>query len=110
MSGVAKQQGKQMTQKRNLKRYLPLYLMALPGMLYLFINNYMPLPGLVLAFKKFNARKGIFKSDFVGFKNFKYLFATKDAFIITRNTILYNVVFIIVNTVLAIFDTHYPSI
>ncbi len=103
MSGVAKQQGKQMTQKRNLKRYLPLYLMALPGMLYLFINNYMPLPGLVLAFKKFNARKGIFKSDFVGFKNFKYLFATKDAFIITRNTILYNVVFIIVNTVLAIF-------
>jgi putative aldouronate transport system permease protein len=103
MSGVAKQQGKQMTQRRNLKRYLPLYLMALPGMLYLFINNYMPLPGLVLAFKKFNARKGIFKSDFVGFKNFKYLFATKDAFIITRNTILYNVVFIIVNTVLAIF-------
>jgi putative aldouronate transport system permease protein len=103
MSGVAKQQGKQMTQKRNLKRYLPLYLMALPGMLYLFINNYMPLPGLVLAFKKFNARKGIFKSDFVGFKNFKYLFATKDAFIITRNTILYNVIFIIVNTVLAIF-------
>ncbi len=103
MSGVAKQQGKQMTQRRNLKRYLPLYLMALPGMLYLFINNYMPLPGLVLAFKKFNARKGIFKSDFVGFKNFKYLFATKDAFIITRNTILYNVIFIIVNTVLAIF-------
>lgn len=103
MSGVAKQQEKQMTQKRNLKRYLPLYLMALPGMLYLFINNYMPLPGLVLAFKKFNARKGIFKSDFVGFKNFKYLFATKDAFIITRNTILYNVIFIIVNTVLAIF-------
>ena len=73
MSGIAKQQEKQMTQKRNLKRYLPLYLMALPGMLYLFINNYMPLPGLVLAFKKFNARKGIFKSDFVGFKNFKYL-------------------------------------
>ena len=103
MSGIAKQQEKQMTQKRNLKRYLPLYLMALPGMLYLFINNYMPLPGLVLAFKKFNARKGIFKSDFVGFKNFKYLFATKDAFIITRNTILYNVIFIIVNTVLAIF-------
>lgn len=77
--------------------------MALPGMIYLFINNYMPIPGLVLAFKKYNARKGIFGSPFVGFKNFKYLFSTNDAFIITRNTICYNVVFIIVNTVCAIF-------
>lgn len=89
--------------KTNWKRFFPLYLMALPGMVYLFVNNYMPLPGLVLAFKKYNARKGIFGSKFVGFKNFKYLFATKDAFIITRNTILYNLIFILVNTVLAVF-------
>ncbi len=91
------------TVKKRIIRYIPLYIMALPGLIYLFINNYMPLPGLVLAFKKYNARKGIFGSDFVGFKNFKYLFATKDAFVITRNTICYNVVFIIVNTILAIF-------
>ena len=89
--------------KKRLIRYIPLYIMALPGLLYLFINNYMPLPGLVLAFKKYNAKKGIFGSKNVGFKNFKYLFATKDAFVITRNTIFYNVVFIIVNTVLAVF-------
>ena len=89
--------------KKRLIRYIPLYIMALPGLLYLFINNYMPLPGLVFAFKKYNAKKGIFGSKNVGFKNFKYLFATKDAFVITRNTILYNVVFIIVNTVLAVF-------
>ena len=89
--------------KKRLIRYIPLYIMALPGLVYLFINNYMPLPGLVLAFKKYNAKKGIFGSKNVGFKNFKYLFATKDAFVITRNTILYNVVFIIVNTVLAVF-------
>ena len=89
--------------KKRLIRYIPLYIMALPGLLYLFINNYMPLPGLVLAFKKYNAKKGIFGSANVGSKNFKYLFATKDAFVITRNTILYNVVFIIVNTVLAVF-------
>ena len=89
--------------KKRLIRYIPLYIMALPGLLYLFINNYMPLPGLVLAFKKYNAKKGIFGSKNVGFKNFKYLFATKDAFVITRNTILYNVVFIIINTVLAVF-------
>jgi len=89
--------------KRRVKRYLPVYLMALPGLLYLFINNYMPLPGLVLAFKKYNAKKGIFGSSFVGLKNFKYLFATKDAFVITRNTILYNLAFIIVNTIMAVF-------
>lgn len=89
--------------KRRVKRYLPIYFMALPGLIYLFINNYMPLPGLVLAFKKYNAKKGIFGSDNVGFKNFKYLFATKDAFVITRNTILYNVAFIIVNTIMAVF-------
>ncbi len=90
-------------QKKKLRRFFPIYLMALPGLIYLFINNYMPLPGLVLAFKKYNAKKGIFGSDFVGFKNFKYLFKTNDAFIITRNTILYNVAFIIVNTILAVF-------
>lgn len=88
---------------KRIKRYIPVYLMALPGLIYLFINNYMPLPGLVLAFKKFNAKKGIFGSDFVGFDNFKYLFTTKDAFVITRNTIVYNLVFIVVNTVLAVF-------
>lgn len=88
---------------RKVKRFIPIYLMALPGLIYLFINNYMPLPGLVLAFKKFSAKKGIYGSDFVGFQNFKYLFVTKDAFVITRNTIVYNLVFILVNTVLAVF-------
>ncbi len=91
------------TLKKRLIRYIPLYIMALPGLIYLFINNYMPLPGLVLAFKKYNAKKGIFGSENVGFKNFKYLFATKDAFVITRNTICYNLAFIVVNTILAIF-------
>lgn len=89
--------------KKRIKRYIPIYIMALPGLIYLFINNYMPLPGLVLAFKKYNAKKGIFGSDFVGFKNFKYLFTTKDAFIITRNTILYNLAFIVINTIMAVF-------
>ena len=91
-----------MKKMKHLKRYLSLYVMALPGLIYLFINNFMPLPGLVLAFKKYNAKKGIFGSPFVGLKNFKYLFVTKDAFIITRNTILYNLAFIVINTILAI--------
>jgi len=89
--------------KKALLGSIPFYLMALPGIVYLFINNYMPLPGLVLAFKNYNAKKGIYGSEWAGLKNFKYLFATNDAFIITRNTLLYNFVFIIVNTVFAIF-------
>ncbi|MBR0219291.1 MAG: sugar ABC transporter permease [Clostridia bacterium] len=76
--------------------------MALPGLIYLFINNYMPLPGLVLAFKNYNARKGIWGSAWAGLSNFTYLFTTSDAYVITRNTILYNLAFILVNTVLSI--------
>ena len=59
--------------KAVLKKYFPVYLMAFPGLLYLFINNYMPLPGLVFAFKKYNAKKGIWGSSWVGLKNFKCL-------------------------------------
>lgn len=88
--------------KKKILRFLPIYIMMLPGLIYLFINNYMPLPGLVIAFKQYNAKNGIFGSKFIGFKNFEYLFKTSDAWVITRNTILYNVAFIIVNTVMAI--------
>ncbi len=98
-AGTMEKRKKRLTQ---FKKCIPLYFMALPGIAYLFINNYMPLPGLVLAFKKFNARKGIFGSDWAGLSNFKYLFATQDAWIITRNTILYNIAFIVLNTVSAI--------
>jgi len=93
------------SKKRTLKKiisYAPIYLMMLPGLAYLFINNYMPLPGLVVAFKDYNAKKGIYGSDWAGFKNFTYLFKTDDAWIITRNTILYNLAFIVINTALAI--------
>ncbi len=90
-----------MTWKR-FKRFIPIYLVMLPGLIYLFINNYMPLPGLVVAFKQYNAVKGIYGSPWVGFQNFKYLFATNDAFLITRNTILYNVAFIAINLVCSI--------
>jgi putative aldouronate transport system permease protein len=85
-----------------VRKYLPIYIMALPGLLYLFINNYMPLPGMVLAFKDFKAAKGIYGSKWIGFKNFKFLFQTNDAFIITRNTLCYNIVFIVLGTISAI--------
>ena len=85
-----------------VKKYWPFYIMMLPAVIYLFINNYMPMSGLVLAFKKYNVRDGIFGSPWVGLENFKFLFTTKDAWVITRNTILYNLVFIIAGTAAAI--------
>lgn len=88
---------------RRLRFGIPLYTMMIPGFIYLIINNYMPMAGLVVAFKQYDARKGIFASDFIGLQNFKYLFATKDALVITRNTLLYNALFIVLNTVLSIF-------
>lgn len=86
------------------KRYsnLPLVLIALPGVLYLLINNYVPMLGVFLAFKSYSLRKGVFGSDWCGLDNFKFLFQTKDAFIMTRNTLLYNLAFIVIGTVLSI--------
>ena len=88
--------------KNALKEHWPLYLMMLPALLYLLINNYIPMAGMVIAFKKLNFAKGIWASPWAGLKNFKFLFASKDAWIITRNTLLYNVAFILVNMVVGI--------
>ena len=88
--------------KGKIRQFIPLYLMALPGLLYLLINNYLPMAGLTIAFRNVNYAKGIWKSDWCGLANFKYLFATKDAWIMIRNTILYNIAFWIVGTACAI--------
>ena len=88
--------------KNVLKEYWPLYLMMLPALLYLLINNYIPMAGMVIAFKKLNFAKGIWASPWAGLKNFKFLFASRDAWVITRNTLLYNVAFILVNMVIGI--------
>lgn len=88
---------------KKLIRYSPLYLMMLPGLIYLFINNYLPIKGLTLAFKKYNYKLGVDDSPWCGLTNFKFLFTTRDAGMIIKNTIVYNAVFIILGTVFAIF-------
>jgi putative aldouronate transport system permease protein len=80
--------------KVNWRRYIPLYLMALPALVYLFINNYMPLYGMQIAFRELDYAKGVFNGNFVGLRNFKFLFTTNEAFIMVRNTVLYNLLFI----------------
>ena len=90
------------TKLARLKHNIPLYLMFLPGALYLLINNYIPMGGLIIAFKQVNWNKGILKSPWVGLSNFEYLFKTKEAWNITRNTLGYNIIFIVLGTVIAI--------
>ncbi|MFA9463942.1 MAG: ABC transporter permease [Velocimicrobium sp.] len=95
---------KNVTKKKNkgLSKNGPLLLIALPGIAYLLINNYIPMFGVFLAFKDYDYVKGIFGSDWCGIENFKYLFK-QDAFIIVRNTLLYNLAFIVLGTVMSIF-------
>ena len=84
------------------KKNLPLTMMALPGIILMILFKYLPLSGIVLAFKQYNIRDGIFGSAWNGLKNFEYLFRTKDAWIITRNTLGYNLMFIVLDLVLAV--------
>lgn len=92
----------QKKKKIKWKNLLPIYLMMLPGLIYLLINNYAPMFGLVIAFKRINWSKGILGSDWVGFSNFEYLFASSEAWTMTRNTIGYNLLFIVIGTTVAI--------
>lgn len=85
-----------------IKRYWPLYLMLVPGVVYLLINNYVPMSGIVVAFKQYNIRDGLYKSPNIGLKNFEFLFKTNDAWIMIRNTLLYNLAFIVIGTVMAV--------
>ena len=87
---------------KTMKRFWPLYLMFLPGVIYLFVNCYIPMFGIQIAFRQYNARDGIYGSPWCGLDNFEFLFRTDDAFVMTCNTLLYNLVFIVLGTVLAI--------
>lgn len=88
--------------KYSWKKDLPLFAFMVPGLTYLLINNYFPMFGIFIAFKNINYAKGLFGSDWAGLSNFEFLFKTKDAFIILRNTLCYNLVFIALGVVLAV--------
>lgn len=87
---------------KTLSKHRSLWIMVLPGLIYLFINNYLPMFGTIIAFKDFNYTDGLWGSAWAGFENFRFLFGTKDAYIITRNTLLYNAVFIVFNLIFAL--------
>jgi len=76
--------------------------MLLPGAVALLLFSYVPMAGIIIAFKNINYAKGILGSDWIGFKNFEFFIKTPDAWLITRNAILYNSAFIVLGTVAAV--------
>lgn len=94
---------KKLTLWQKVIKYRVLILMCLPAIIFFLVYSYLPLPGIYIAFTNFNYAKGLFGSDFVGFDNFKYLFTSGKITMLTRNTILYNVAFIVLGNVLQIF-------
>lgn len=98
--------GIQLKQKRNIwkeiKTHKILILMCLPAIIFFIVFNYCPLPGVYIAFTNFNYAKGIFGSDFIGFANFDFLISSNKLLMLTRNTVLYNLAFIILGNLLQI--------
>lgn len=88
---------------QKVHKYRVLLLMCLPAVLFFFAFNYMPLPGIWVAFVKYNYRDGIFGSRFVGMQNFQFLAESGKLFSLTRNTVLYNLAFILLGNALAVF-------
>lgn len=92
---------------KEIRFNLPLFAMLAPGLLVLLVNNYLPMLGIIIAFKDYryygNYIMNLVKSEWVGFKNFEFFFTTPYAFSITFNTIVYNLVFIILGLVIPVF-------
>jgi putative aldouronate transport system permease protein len=80
-----------------------LILMCTPAILFFLIFSYIPMPGAYIAFTDFKYNQGIFGSKFIGFENFKFLFISGKLWQLTRNTILYNLAFIVLGNILQIF-------
>ncbi|PUB23535.1 putative aldouronate transport system permease protein [Promicromonospora sp. AC04] len=79
-----------------------LLLMCLPAIVFFLVFSYAPMPGVWIAFTNFNYRDGIFGSPFVGLRNFEFLIQSGQLWLLTKNTILYNVAFIVLGNILQI--------
>ena len=81
--------------RKSLRQNRTLILMCIPAIVFFFLFCYLPMPGAYIAFTKFNYNKGIFGSPFVGWKNFAFLFTSGQLTLLLRNTVLYNIAFIL---------------
>ena len=84
------------------KKNKPLFVMILPAVVLIIVMAYLPMSGLILAFKNYRFDLGVFGSDWNGIENFRYLFESGTGWLITKNTIVYNLVNLITSQLLAI--------
>lgn len=104
VTGIALSTGEKPTLRRSARRSsrshtnITLITMALPGIVVLLVLAYLPMAGVLIAFKNYLPFEGFFGSDWVGFQNFRFLFGTDEAWRITYNTLSMNTLFIIFNT------------
>ena len=84
------------------KKNKPLFVMICPAVILTIVMSYLPMSGLVLAFKNYRFDLGVFGSDWSGIENFRYLFESGTGWLITKNTIVYNLVNLITSQLLAI--------
>lgn len=96
MSSKVKTKKKKSSLFKEFNKNIALFIMLLPGLIVMLVNNYLPMFGLVFAFRKMDDYSKLFGSEWVGFDNFRYLFGSSTAWTITRNTIGYNVCFILI--------------
>ena len=87
---------------KKLRKYRSYLLMLLPAVIYTLVFSYYPMTGVILAFKKYTYAGGIWGSAWNGIENFKFFFKSGQAGIVTRNTVLYNILFIVVGTIVQI--------
>ena len=96
-------QVKQLTLWEKIVRHRILILMCLPAIIYFIAFSYAPLPGIWVAFVKYNYRDGIFGSKFIGLDNFEFLATSGKLLELTKNTVRYNLAFILLGNFLAVF-------
>lgn len=85
---------------KELNRNWLLFVMLIPAVTIVLIFNYWPMSGIVLAFKDYKTRKGIFGSPWIGMQNFEFLLLSGKLGMLTLNTLLYNIAFLLVGVVL----------
>lgn len=95
---------KAVKKRKSLKRTttIQLFILAMPAIVVIFIFAYIPMAGVIIAFKDVNYALGIFKSPWLGFNNFKFFFTSSDAWEVVRNTLGYNIANISIGTFIAV--------
>ncbi len=99
---TAGRQGSLRNFQGNLRKNAIYLLLLLPAVIYVLVFSYAPMVGVVMAFEKYNFTQGLFRSPWVGLKNFRFLTVSNKLWPLTRNTLLYNLAFIVVGMVMEV--------